>query len=66
MAALGSDASWLAAAGTPAPLSVRPPDESLFSLLSQHPMLPRQRVRPGNGAQAVAALRGGDAVAAAV
>ena len=38
MAALGSDASWLAAAGTPAPLSVRPPDESFCSLLSQHPM----------------------------
>eukprot|EP00964_Phaeocystis_antarctica_P043127 scaffold24720_cov61-Phaeocystis_antarctica.AAC.3 len=30
MAALGSDASWLAAAGTPAPLCFCPPDESLF------------------------------------
>ena len=40
MAALGSDAACLAAAGTTAPLIARPPsmDESLCSLLSQHPM----------------------------
>ena len=40
MAALGSDAASLAAAGTIAPLSARPPskDESLCSLLPLHPM----------------------------
>jgi len=46
MAALGSDAASLAAAGTTAPLSARPPslDESLCALLPLHPMLPRRRV----------------------
>eukprot|EP00964_Phaeocystis_antarctica_P043409 scaffold24916_cov63-Phaeocystis_antarctica.AAC.3 len=47
MAALGGDAACGAAAGTTAPLSARPPssDESLCSLLSQHPMFTRSRRR---------------------
>ena len=39
--ALRTEMAWLAAAGTTAPLSARPPsrDESLCSLLPLHPML---------------------------